>query len=110
MRISQRCGGGNRRCVEAASSKFEHCLNLLPRYMKLLDDFLDARTRLEIFKNRNHRHPGIAEYPCSTTSVRHAFDGGTLGPIERCHGLILSSKFYDTVERVLPPGHWPVRQ
>jgi hypothetical protein len=40
MRIGQRrCANRNRRRVEAAGGKFQHCLNLLRRYMKLLDDF-----------------------------------------------------------------------
>jgi hypothetical protein len=71
--------------------KFEDRLNLFSRYMKLLDDFLYARTRLKIFKNRSHGHPGTAKHPCAAASVRHAFDGGTLGPIESCHVLTLLS-------------------
>src|SRR5438105_1835066 len=86
MRISQTiCANRNRRRVEAAGGKFEHGLNLLPRYMKLLDDFLYTRTRLKIFKNRSDGHPGIAKHPCAAASVRHAFDGGALGPIESRH-------------------------
>src|SRR5271170_3971288 len=53
MRISRRrCANSHRRSVEAAGGKFEHGLNLLPRYVKLLDDFLYARTRLKVFKYR----------------------------------------------------------
>jgi hypothetical protein len=60
MRIIQSGGTRrNRRRVEAAGGEFEHRLNLLPRYMKLLDDFLDARTCLKIFKNRSHGHPSV---------------------------------------------------
>jgi len=36
------CASRNWRRVEAARGKFEDSLNLLPRYMKLLDDFLYA--------------------------------------------------------------------
>src|ERR1017187_3298186 len=94
MRSSQSGGAkGNRRHVEATGGKFEHSLNLFSRYMKLLDDFLYARTRLKIFKNRSNGHPGIAKHPCAAASVRHAFDGGTLGPIKSCHVLTLLSPF-----------------
>ena len=31
--------------------------------MKLLDDFLDARTRLKVFQNRGNGHPGIFNTP-----------------------------------------------
>jgi hypothetical protein len=79
----------NRRRVEAAGGKLEHSLNLLPRYMKLLNDFLYARTCLKIFKNRSDGHPGIAKHPCAAASVSHAFDGWTSGPIETCHSLTL---------------------
>src|SRR6266566_2662835 len=85
--IQSSCASRNRRRVEAAGGKFEHRLNLLPRHMKLLDNFLDARTRLKIFKNRSDGHPGIAKHPCAAASVRHAFDCGTLGPIEIRHVL-----------------------
>src|SRR5208283_1358950 len=86
MRISRTCcADRNPRRVEAASGKFEHSLNLLPGHMKLLDDLLYARTRLKILKNRGNGHPGTAEHPFPATSVRHAFDGGTLGPIESWH-------------------------
>src|ERR1039457_3140334 len=83
MRISQgRCANGNRRRVEAAGGEFEHGLNLLPRHMKLFDDLLDARTRLKIFENRRHRHPGIPKHPRAAASVRYAFYGRGFGPIE----------------------------
>jgi hypothetical protein len=71
----------NRRRVEAPSGKFEHGLNLPSRYMKLLDDFRYARTRLKILKNRSDGHPGAAKHPRAAASIRHAFHGGTLGPI-----------------------------
>src|SRR5260370_967326 len=87
-RIGQSSGfSRNRRRVEAAGGKFEHSLNLLPRYMKLLNDFLYRRTRLKVFKNRSDGHPSIAKHPCAAAPVRHAFDSWTLGPIEICHVL-----------------------
>src|SRR5678815_703403 len=86
MSISKNsCTNRNRRRVEAPRGKFEHCLDLLPRHMKLFDDFLDARTRLKIFKNRSHWHSGIAKHPRAAASVRHAFYGGALRPIETRH-------------------------
>src|SRR5271157_6011908 len=86
MRIRQSGGTRrSRRCVEAAGGKFEHRLNLLPRYMKLLDDFLDARTCLKIFKDRSHGHAGATEYPRTTALTGDALHGGALGPIKRCH-------------------------
>jgi hypothetical protein len=41
---------GNGRRIQAAGGKFEHGLNLVSRDMKLLNNFLYARTRLKIFK------------------------------------------------------------
>jgi len=64
--------------VEAAGCKFEYGLNLFPGYMKLFNDFPDARTRLKVFKNRSHGHPGIPKHPRAAASVRHAFHGGAL--------------------------------
>ena len=91
MRISQSsCASRSWRRVEAAGGKFEHSLNLLPRYMKLLDDFLYARTRFKILKNRSDGHPGIAKHPRAAASVRPLSTGWTLGPIEICHFLICS--------------------
>ena len=88
MRISRcSCANGTRRGVETAGGKFEHSLNLLPRYMKLLHDFFYARTRLKIFKNRSDRHPRIAKHPCAAAPVGHAFNGGALRPVESCHVL-----------------------
>src|ERR1017187_7916048 len=90
MRISQgRCANGNRRRAEAAGGEFEHGLNLLPRHMKLFDDLLDARTRFKFFETRRHRHPGIPNHPRAAASVRYAFYGGALWPIETRHLLEL---------------------
>src|SRR5580658_1958607 len=96
MRIVQRVlidsyASTDGRRVEAAGGKFKHRLNLLPGHMKLLDDFLDARTRFEIFKYRSGGHPGSAKNPRAAAPVRNAFDGGALGPIEICHNITLLS-------------------
>ncbi len=64
--------------VKAAGGKFKHGLNLFPRNIVLLDNFLNARTDFQIFKNRSDGHPGIFKDPCSAASIRHTFDGGTL--------------------------------
>jgi hypothetical protein len=68
----------NQRRVEAPGCEFEYGLNLFPRHMKLLDNFLYARTRLKVFKNRGNRHSGIFKHPCAATSVRNAFNRWTL--------------------------------
>jgi hypothetical protein len=46
--------------------------------MKLLDDFLDARTRLKVFKDGSNGHPGIFENPCAATPAGNALHGGAL--------------------------------
>src|ERR1700690_2169489 len=86
MRIGKsRLGNRNRRGVKAAGGKLKHGLNLFSGYMELLDDLLDARPRLEVFKHRSNRHPGTTKYPCAAAPLRHAFDGWTLRPIKSCH-------------------------
>ena len=79
MRISWAgCANGSGRCIQAPGGKFEHCLNLLPRDMKLFDDFFYAQARLKILKNCCYWHSRAAKYPCTAPSVRHTFDGGAL--------------------------------
>jgi hypothetical protein len=68
-----------------ARREFENSVDLLAGHMELIDDFLDARTRFEVFENRSHGHPGVAKNPGSATPVRHAFHRETLRPIESCH-------------------------
>src|ERR1700722_1260818 len=98
MRISRAsCANSNRRRIEAAGSEFEHGLNLLPCHIKLLDDLLDARTCLKLFKHSGHGHPGIAEHPRATQSSRHTFDRGALRPIKCRHVLTLLSIVTPTV-------------
>src|ERR1035438_8789947 len=86
MRIRRTCcAHRNRRRVEAAGSKFKDRLNLLPRDIVLLHDLLDARTHLEVFKDRGDRHTGIAKNPRTAPPTRYAFDGGALRPIKSSH-------------------------
>src|SRR5579872_3157 len=88
MRIGRSgCLRRNRGHVKAAGGEFEHSLNLLTRHMKLLDDFLYARTCLKIFKNRSHGHPRVTEHPRAAALPRNALHGLALRPIEICHVL-----------------------
>jgi hypothetical protein len=50
---------------------------LLPCHMKLLDDFLDGRSRFKIFENRGYGHPRIPKHPGAAASVRYALHGST---------------------------------
>lgn len=70
------------RGVEAAGSKFEHSLNLLSRHMKLLDDFLYARSGLKIFKNHSDGHTGVLKHPRAT-----ALAGGALHRMLPCYSI-----------------------
>src|SRR5580704_3151768 len=86
MRIVRgRRAGGNRWGVQAAGGKFQHRLNLLSRYMELLDDFLDAGAGLKIFEHRRYGHTRPAEYPRTTPFARNAFNSGALRPVESSH-------------------------
>ena len=64
--------GRNRWRVEATRRKFKNRFNLLPRDIVLLDDFLNARTYFEVFKDRGDRHPGIAEHPRANENQKWA--------------------------------------
>ena len=55
--------------------------------MKLLDDFIDTRSGLEVLEDRSHRHARIFEHPGAAALAGDAFDGGALRPIEGCHFL-----------------------
>src|SRR5271166_985314 len=75
-------GGG---WIKAAGGKFKHRVDLFPRDVELLDDFFYGGPGFEVFEHGGHWHPGISKHPCATEPPRHAFNGGTLGPIESCH-------------------------
>jgi len=61
--------------------EFQHRLHLFPRHVKLLHDFFDRRTRLQVFKHRSYRHTSVLEHPCAAAPAGYALHGGTLGPI-----------------------------
>jgi hypothetical protein len=69
---------GDLRRVQTAGGEFENRSNLLSRYMKLFDNFVDIRARLEVFKNGSDRHPCVFENPSAAPAVWHALHGGAL--------------------------------
>jgi hypothetical protein len=75
--------------VQAAGGKFEHGLNLLPRDVELVDDFVYSGSGLKVLEDGGDGHPSIAKDPCATQSSRHAFHGAALGPIDSSHILAL---------------------
>src|SRR5271167_3413727 len=83
--VSGATASRNRRGVQAAGGKFQHGLNLLSRYMKLLDDLLDARTGLKILEHRRYRHTRAPEYPGAAPLARNALHCRTLRPIKGSH-------------------------
>jgi len=70
---------------ETARREVKNRFDFLPRDRILLDDFLNARTHFQIFKNRGNGHPGIFEHPCATDLAGNAFHCRALRPIETCH-------------------------
>ena len=59
-----------RRSVKASGREFEHRLNLLPRHMKLFDNFFNVRTRFKIFK---HSETGFSvQVPDLATTTWHS--------------------------------------
>src|SRR5271165_219167 len=79
--------GGDR--IKAAGGKFKYRVDLFPRDIELLYDFFYRGSGFEVFEHGGHGHPGIAKHPCAAESSRHAFNGGTFGPVESCHILSL---------------------
>lgn len=45
--------------------KFKNRINLFPRDVELLDDFLDGGSSFKVFKYGGDGHPGIAKHPCA---------------------------------------------
>jgi hypothetical protein len=87
MRMNRRtCIQRRGRCVQTASSEFQHSLNLLPRHIELIHDFVDRGARLKVLENSGNRHPCIAKHPRAAQSSRHAFNRRALRPIQSCHG------------------------
>ena len=77
-----------RRRIETSSRKLNYRIDLLPRYVELLNDFVDAGPGFKVFEHGGYGHPGFPKHPGTAQSARHAFDGWTLGPIERRHFLL----------------------
>ncbi len=85
IRGSSGTGRKRRRSVEAARRKFQNSLNPVARYVKLLNDFVDVRTRFQVFEDRCHRHARALENPSAASPVRHTLNGRTLGSIQGRH-------------------------
>src|SRR5271165_7451733 len=94
MSIHREICGRSRDRIKAAGGKFKYRVDLFPRDVELLDDFFYGGSGLEVFEHGGHRHPGIAKHPCTAQPPRHAFNGGTLGPVENCHVLILPTFYH----------------
>jgi hypothetical protein len=56
---------GERKRIEAAGGKFKYRINLFPRDVELLDDFLYAGSSFNVFEHGGYGHPSIAKYPCA---------------------------------------------
>src|SRR3974377_1048902 len=86
MSIEWRGWIARRRSLEALRHKIKHGLDLLASHVELLHHFLDAQI-FEILDHGRNRQAGPAEDPCAADLAGDAFNGGTLGPVERCHSL-----------------------
>jgi len=51
--------------VQAPGGEFKYGLNLLPRQVELVDDFVKGGSGFKVLEDGGHGHPGIAEHPCS---------------------------------------------
>src|SRR5258708_5336247 len=78
MSIHRAIGSADGNRVEGAGGKFKHRVDLFPRDVELLNDFLDAGSGFKVFKYGGHGHPGIAKHPCATES------SGTLSTGRHC--------------------------
>jgi hypothetical protein len=58
------CSGDPDR-IEAAGGKFQYSIDLFPRDVELLDDFLYAGSSFEVFEYGGNWHTGIAKNPCA---------------------------------------------
>jgi hypothetical protein len=58
------CSGDRERgWIKAAGGKFKYRVNLFPRDVKLLDDFLYSGSGCKVFKHGGDGHPRIAKHP-----------------------------------------------
>src|ERR1035437_4199628 len=58
-------GDGERGRIKAAGGKFKYRINLFPRDVELLDDFLYGGSGFKVFEHGGDGHPGIAKHPCA---------------------------------------------
>ena len=72
--------------AQALSDELKDSGYLFARHVELLDDLVDAEI-LEVLDDRGHGQAGALEHPGAAHLAGDALDRGTLGPIERCHGL-----------------------
>src|ERR1700687_4360830 len=77
--------GGIGRCqgrrVETSSGKLKYRVDLLARYIELLNDFVYAGSGFKVVEHGGDRHPGTSKHPCAAQSGRHTFYGGAFGPL-----------------------------
>ena len=78
MSIDRRAARSQGWRIETSRRKLKHRIDLLPRYVKLLNDLVYARAGFKVFEHGGNWHPGVSKYPCAAQPVRHAFDSGTL--------------------------------
>jgi hypothetical protein len=71
--------------VKAARRKLQYRIDLFPRNVELLDNFVNARPSFEVFEHGGYRPAGAPENPCTAQPARNAFYRGTLGPVEASH-------------------------
>src|SRR5581483_9449785 len=72
---------GNR-SLKTLGRKTQYGRNLLPCHIEPFHNFLDGGSGHKILKNRSDRHTCATENPGAAHLPRHAFDCGTLRPIE----------------------------
>lgn len=65
--------GGDRR-IEAPRGELKHSIDLFPREVELLNDFVDGRSGFEVVEHGRHGHSGVPEHPRAAQSARNAFD------------------------------------
>src|SRR6266496_3872149 len=58
-------GGGDRDRIKTAGGKFQDRVDLFPREVELLDDFLYGGSGFEVFEHGGYWHTGITKHPCA---------------------------------------------
>src|SRR5712692_7972369 len=60
------CGGGGvPDRIKTAGGEFQYRVDLFPRDVELLDDFLYSGSSFEVFEDCGHGHAGTAKHPCA---------------------------------------------